>query len=188
MTLPQSSINAGSYNQFPQLADFSYNCISYLMNNNEDIWRMIYYPVPNAWDSTANSNLTHAQKASLIYDGSEDSSLFNVFMDDGQPDVQTKETTILKIYPMTAKGNNRVWGSTTMCFDTYVHYKINTLSNYRMRMVYITQQILATLNGVNIGGLGKLNFDMMWDTSSKMSESGVTPFKGMKLVMSTSIG
>jgi hypothetical protein len=185
--IPQSNVNAGSYNTFPQFADFSYNCISYLMENNEVIWKLLKYNTNDAWKSTY-ADLTQAEKAALIYDGSEDTSKFRVFLDGGQPDAVTGEIALLKIYPVGAKGNNHVWGSVTMCLDSFAHSKVNTMSNYRTRTAWMTQQLIETFNGVSIGGLGKLMLDSTWDTTSKLNEFGVTPFKGYQLILSTAVG
>jgi hypothetical protein len=173
---------SSAYNKFTDYPLLSYNITSYLMDNNELIWKLLYYDTPDAWDK---GNLTSAQKAALIYKGEEDGTPFKVFFDPGNPDVETKQTSVLKISPIGAVAKNRTVGIITMCMEVYVHYKINTLSNYTTRMDTIIQQIVETLNGVDVGGVGKLFFDGLRDQTDRIYDSGKTPFKGKKVYMST---
>jgi len=46
------------------------------------------------------------------------------------------------------------------------------------------QQVLETMNGVAIGGIGRLHFDKMGYSGDKMYNGGQTPFKGKFLIMS----
>ena len=182
--IPTSSIGSGAYNKFENFAIFPYNCISYLMTNNELIWKLLKHNTNDAWNK---SDLSMAEKAALIYSGQEDGSIFKVFMDVGIPEVWTQEGCILRISPFGAVGKNRTVGIVTLCFEVYSHYSINTLSNYTTRVDTIIQQLLETFNGLEVGGLGKLFFDALRDQGDKILEGGKLPFKGKKLFMSTNI-
>jgi hypothetical protein len=179
-----SNIGKDAYNQFSQYANFSYNCISYLMDNNELVWKLLYYKTPDAWNL---SNLSSAQKAALIYKGEEDGSPFRVFLDGGIPDVWTDQSCIIRISPLNMIAKNRTVGIIAMVFEVYAHYKINSLSNYTTRVDTIVQQFLEVFNGIEIGGLGKLYFDMMRDTADKLMAGGKLPFSGKRVFMSTNV-
>jgi hypothetical protein len=184
MVIPTSPIGVGAYNQFTEYANFSYNCISYLMTENELIWKLLKYNTPDAWNL---SNLSAAEKAALIYTGQEDGSTFRVFLDGGIPDAWMEQSCIIRISPLNMIAKNRTVGIVAMVFEVYAHYKINSLSNYTTRVDTIVQQFLEVFNGIEIGGLGKLFFDMMRDPADKLLEGGKLPFKGKRVFMSTNV-
>lgn len=182
----QVSVGSEVYNKYKELPNYSYNCISLLMNQSEALWKYLAYNDPDAWKSdVSHPNLTTAQKAALIYAGQEDETLFRVFMDTGQPDAWTKECTLIRISPNMIYPNNRTVGVVSMLFEVYSHYKVNTLSNYTTRIATISQLFLEVFNGAEIGGLGKLFFDRMGSFDNRAINAGQTPFKGHWLVLST---
>ena len=75
-----------SYNNFETLPSIAYNCVTYLMDNDEEIWRMLAYSDAEALNPNAHSNLTVEQKKSLIYNGEDDITSYRVFMDMGMDD------------------------------------------------------------------------------------------------------
>ena len=183
MTNITPDVGEGSYALYAGFDLFSYNCITYLMNNDEVIWKLLFYKTPDAWNKT---NLTQAQKGALIYDGSDDSSKFNVFLDQGAPDVVTREDCILRISPHSIFPDNRVVGTVNMVFETYSNYHINTLSNYRTRTDMIAKRLIQVFNGSTIdGGLGKLFFDRLGGEANRLEWAGQSPWKGRWMVFST---
>jgi len=177
-------MDSSAYNNFYRIDEFSESCISHLMENNELIWRLLYYNTPNAY---SEANLTHVQKASLIYAGQADSSQYNVFMDGGTPDVVTREDCILRIVPYRMRADNHVVGTMSMSFEVYCHYKVNTLSNYKTRVDVITRELLQEFNGFDIGGIGKLSINNFANQTDKMAILGQLPFKGKQIIMSTKV-
>jgi len=173
-----------AYAQYEDFNTFSYKCIKYLMDNNEVIWKLLKYDTSDAWN---RANLTKVEKSALVYNGSDDSTLFRVFMDMGQPDVHTREDTIIRIAPYSIFPENRTVGTLTMIFEVYCHYHINTLSNYTTRVDTIAMEFLKTFNGINIGGIGKLFFNRMGSQAPKMELSGQIPHKGKFILMSNKV-
>lgn len=178
------SIGSEAYNKFLAFPKFSYNCITYLIENNELIWKLLKHTESDAWN---NVNLTHEEKASLIYSGQGDASLYHVFMDIKQPDVFTKETSILRICPYFAGGSNRTLGYVEMSMEIFSHHKINHLSNYQTRIDTITGELLGLFNGADIGGLGLLFFDKMGDEGSRLINAGQIPFAGKQIIFATHV-
>jgi len=176
-----NDINSGSYATYDIFDNLSYLCIDYLIENDELVWKLLKYNTPDAWNKP---NLTRAEKAALIYDGGDDTSKFSVFMDTGQPDVQTTEKSEIRIHPYDLFPDNRVWGSIKMQFDVYAHYKVNHLSNYKTRVDMITKRFLQVFNGASIGGLGKLHFDVVGTYGVKLETGGQLPFRGKWIFMS----
>ncbi len=175
-----NTISAGSYAQFEDWDAFSYNCITYLIDNDEVIWKLLKYNTPDAWDKT---NLTKPEKTALIYDGGDNTVDFRVFMDMGQPDVETSETCQIRISPYSINSQNRTIGTVNMMFEVYTHYKINHLSNYKTRNDMIMKRFLQVFNGAIIGGIGKLNLDGLGSYGSRLETGGQLPFRGKWVLM-----
>ena len=176
MTIDQIKQEYNKYEQFPSI---SYNAIKYLMNNNELIWKLISDSSPDAYKS---SNLTLEQKGNLIYAGIGDETNYRVFMDLGQDDSWTKETCTIRIAPIELSPTNYVYGNILLGIQIYCHYKINTMSNYMTRTNVISQQIIESFNGQEIGGLGRLYFDLKASGRTKMQIMGSIPFRGNALI------
>ena len=183
MTTVTPIVGEGSYALYEGFDTFSYNCIKYLMANDEVIWKLLFYKTPDAWNKP---NLTFEQKGALIYDGSDDTTKFSVFLDQGSPDVITREDCILRISPHSVFPGNRVVGTVNMILEVYCNYHINTLSNYRTRIDMIAKRLIQVFNGVIIdGGLGKLFFDRLGGEANRLESGGQTPFKGRWMILST---
>ena len=173
-----------AYGSYTDLPNYSYKIIDYLMDSNELIWKLLYYNSPDAWNQ---SDITKAQKGGLIWAGEGDSSDFNVFMDDGQPDAEMGEKTILRIAPYGISPDNRTVGTVTMYVEVYSHYKVNTMSNYKTRVDVIIQQLLEELNGIEIdtiGAIGAFHFDKLGTSSNRVELGGQLPFRGKWILMS----
>lgn len=178
-----NSVNENSYAEYPFFDSYSYNCIKYLMDHDEVIWKLLKYTGPDAWDKP---NLTQEEKAALIYTGQDDTSLYKVFMDQGAPDVLTREDCILRISPHSIFPDNRVIGTVNMIMETYANYHCNTLSNYKTRTDMITQRLLSVFNGAQIDGMiGKLYFDRLGGESNRLEWGGQSPWKGRWIILSS---
>ena len=177
-----NNIGSTAYNDFLAFPKISYNCIKLLMNNNELVWKLLKYTTADAW---TKPNLTQEEKSALVYAGQLDASMYNVFMDGKQPDVLVSESTLLRIMPSYAVGVNRTIGLIQVSMEIFSHYHINHLSNYTTRIDTICGELLATFNGVDIGGLGLLVFDKMRDQSARLFEIGQSPFGGKQIIFTT---
>ena len=169
-----------AYNTYESYPLISYNCIKYLMDNNELVWKLLKYTDNRPYEK---SNLTKSEKGALIYGGQPNSALFNVFMDFGADDSITNEVSILRISPLELVPNNYVWGSITLGCEVYVHYKINTMSNYQTRCDTIIHELIKTFNGAEISGVGKLFFDASANSRTRVALIGAIPMKGKLLTM-----
>lgn len=172
------------YNKFEEFPDISYNCIEYMMNNNELIWKLLKYNDKDAWKSDSkHPNLTKAQKGALIYDGSPDDTSFRIFFDIGQDNSWTEQACILRITPIEIVPKNHVYGNVSVGFQVYSHYKINQLSNYKTRLNIVTQQLISVFNGQEVGGLGRLYFDARANSACRMTIGGQIPYKANNITM-----
>jgi hypothetical protein len=174
------------YNKFTELPNLSYNCIKYLMDSNDLIWKLLKYDDKDAWkNDTSHPNLTKVQKGALINNGSPDpdNAIFRVFMDVGLENAWTNQACILRITPVELTPKNHIYGNVSMGFEIYCNSKSNQLSNYTTRLNVITQQLIEVFNGSEIGGLGRLYFDARASIKCRMTIGGTIPFKGNFITM-----
>jgi hypothetical protein len=168
------------YNKFSMFPLAPYNVIKYLMANEEELWKILKYQDPDAWNKP---DLTLEDKANLVYAGQPNETDYRVFMDSGNDNAWTVEACILRVTNLNLIPNNYVYGSLSIGFQVYSHYKINTMSNYTVRTDYVTQRLIEALNGSDIDGIGRLYFDFKASTLTKSVIIGAIPFKGRATVM-----
>ena len=171
-------------NLYNGLDEFSYNCIKFLMNNNELIWKLLYYSDANAWrDDASHPSLDMSQKGSLIFDGINPETNYRVFMDFGLDDVWNSEACILRIAPVDVIPDNNYIGKVIMGFEVYCHSQMNTMSNYKTRTMMIMEQLIQTFNNQAVAGLGRMFFDASIYSRCRISPIGRIPYKGRSLTM-----
>jgi hypothetical protein len=170
-----------AYSKITGFKLFSYNCITHLLENNEMVWKLLFYNDADAWNKP---DISKDQKRAMIYAGQPDETLFRVFMTEKQTNSWVSEATILRIFPYSVVPDNRTVNTTMMVFDAYSHYRIDTLSNYTTRVDSLVEEIVSTMNGAIIGGIGRLAFNSTMQRADKILESGQIPFGGKRIVMS----
>lgn len=168
------------FNTLKNMPYMPYLCISYLMDNNENIWKLLKYTEDDAWKK---ENLTQEEKADMIFKGVPPETDYRIFFDEGQLDAWTIQATLLRITPVTIIPMNQVQAQLYMSFEVLSHYDINHMSNYSTRTDYIIQQILQTFNGVDIPGIGRFTFDINSFPGCKIVLSGQKPYSGKTLIM-----
>ena len=179
MTDPNLDIRKDAYNKFLDYPNLSYNCVAYLVQNEEMLWKLLKYNTPDAWNLP---NLTKEEKGALIYRGDPNETDFRVFMDVGADNSWTIESCILRVSPLSVIPTNMVFGYVTMGFEVYSHYKINHLNNYQTRIDLASQRIIEVMNGSEVGGLGRLYFDQRGSRATKSIVIGSIPMKGRATV------
>jgi len=172
------------YNKFGQIPMMSYNILSYLIQNNEDIWKILKYP---SSDCLSQPNLTQSEKGALIYSGEADSTPYRAFLDNFLDDAFVEQVSLLRIFPEIIIPTSRVLSSVTFHIQAFSHVKLQILDGYMNRNVYLMQQILQTLNGMDISGVGNLSFDRMGNPYDRanLNISNSKSFSGYSIFMST---
>lgn len=172
-----------SYNQFTNLPILSYNCIAYLMQHDDIVWRLLSNSNADCLDENKYPNLTQPQKANLVYTGGDNITDYRVFLDIGMDDAWKEEASVLRVSPAIVTPDTYVYGKVHMLFEVYTHFKINHLSNNAARTTSIIQRLISVYNGAEIPGLGRLFFDKRASPLCKVVATGRIPFKGMGLMM-----
>lgn len=180
------------YNKLTGYKNISYNIISFLMDYNEDIWKVLKYESP---DALYKPELTRAEKGALIYNGQEDSSPYRVFRDEFPTDDAFEDrVSQLRIFPVTTSPIDRNYSVQDIVIEFITHVKINHLEDYLTRIDFVAEEIIKTLNGQDVGFMSPLSFDA---TPSSGRRTNVIQrrnmgnnknFTGVAIIMSCKVG
>lgn len=144
------------YNTFISAQPVVYNVISKLINDEEDIWKLLKY---NESDALDRPPLTKAEKASLIYDGVGKQNDYRVFRSPYVEDMVSDEQTQIRIFTTNYCPLNKTLGMIDVMFEFVTHNKIISLSGYMNRIEFMAQRIIEIFNGVDLGGASSISFD-----------------------------
>ena len=181
--------NESSYNQYDGLQNFTLLIIQHLMLNNEDIWKLLKY---DTQDALEKPNLTREQKAKLIYPGATGGDMddYRVFRTPYLDDLTTNQQAQLRVYLESITPDTRLYGTVDVNIEVICHVKMIELNDYQNRAESIVWQVIKTLNGADVGGIGKLFFDRngsFYDLI-KMNRYNNRNFYGYTITMSTKMG
>ena len=181
-------ITQSTYDKFENIPLVPYNLVSYMLANDENIFKLLYYGDANAWKSdSTHPNLTMQQKTSLIYDGIMEINDAKIFTNLGQDDSFVTETSIIRIGLPEITPTNFVRGASTIGFEILTHYKVSMLSNYQNRADTILQKLIALFNGADIPGIGRIFFDIKANPRCRAIQIGQVPYRGKALTMACNI-
>ena len=181
--------NESSYNQYDGLQNFTLLIIQHLMLNNEDIWKLLKY---DTQDALEKPNLTREEKAKLIYPGASGGDMddYRVFRTPYLDDLTTNQQAQLRVYLESITPDTRLYGTVDVNIEVICHVKMIELNDYQNRAESIVWQVIKTLTGADVGGIGKLFFDRngsFYDLI-KMNRYNNRNFYGYTITMSTKMG
>lgn len=181
--------NESSYNQYDGLQNFTLLIIQHLMLNNEDIWKLLKY---DTQDALEKPNLTREEKAKLIYPGASGGDMddYRVFRTPYLDDLTTNQQAQLRVYLESVTPDTRLYGTVDVNIEVICHVKMIELNDYQNRAESIVWQVIKTLNGADVGGIGKLFFDRSGSFYDliKMNRYNNRNFYGYTITMSTKMG
>ena len=180
--------NSGlAYNNYSGIEMMPYKIIAYMVENNEDIFKLLKYNSPDALDQP---NLTCDEKTSMIYGGQPNSTDYKIFSQPITDDAFTEMVSQFRVYPDIIIPENHIRGLVTFNFEILSHSKINTLNNYSTRLSWMLQNTIKTLNGINIDGVGSLFFDKSASSYNyaKYNIYNGKNYIGYNLMLSTWVG
>lgn len=178
-----------SYNDYKMMPYIPYRIIEYLATNNENLWKILKY---NTYDCLSEDDLTFDEKMKLIWNSQLKQEDCNIFFSDLIEDSIPAEKTILKIYKYFTIPQDIIHADALYEFDILYGGKISLIdyNGYPCNRGDVFEaELLSTLNGVNVGGVGMLEFNRK---KSSMSKSGLNigdnkSFTGTSLIMVTDI-
>jgi len=180
--MAECDILQGGFNTDDMIPLISNSCVSYLLQNNELIWKLLKDKTPDAWSI---ANLTKAEKRAMIYKGTGDMNDFNVFFDDFQDDAINTETTFLRIFPIDDIPRTHLVSDVSIGMAVFSHYNCNHLSNYETRIERVIQQLKYTFHGADVPKIGQLIYSQQRSRACKSIIVGKTPYKGKIIVFNT---
>lgn len=177
------------YNSMSTLPSIPYNILSYLAQNEQILWKLLYY---NGYDALSQPDLTFSQKMSLLWkEGPQEP--FNVFFTNIVDDAIPESKTILKIYNYYIHARDLYMAPTVYAFDFLYGPKMSLVEYNGIpvsRSDLFVNRILTLLNGKEVGGVGKLAFydDMSrYDLGRSVIGNSKT-FTGYQLFLSVNVG
>lgn len=177
------------YNSMSRLPWIPYKILEYLALNDEILWKLLAY---NDYDALSKPNLTFSEKMDLIWKTGPQER-FGVFFTMLVEDAIPESKCILKIYDYYIHANQLYTGTVVYAFD-FLYGGQMSLVEYNgipvSRGDLFINRILEVLNGVEVGGVGKLVFfdDMSrYDLARSIIGNSKT-FTGVQLFMSVDVG
>lgn len=178
------------YNSLSALPTSLYKILEYLVVNNENIWKMLKY---NSYDALSKPNLTVSEKLAFLWKTGPQEK-YGMFLTNLVEDAICESKCIFKLY------NYHVYASPSEYLSTAV-YEFDFLYGGTMALVdyngiptnrgtLFIHEILSTLNGVYIGGVGKLIFNddqARYDAAHSVIGNSKT-FTGVQMWLSTQMG
>ena len=176
-----------AFNKFTNLPSVPYLILSYLAENNEDIFKALFYQEANA---LSRPNLTLEQKLDMIYvdEGKEVDK--HLFLKPLIGEEMIDSATQLRIYKYGISPIDSMVSVITYRFDIITGSKISLIYDNNgipvSRLDFIESQLLNTLNGIDLFGTGKFQFNRDLSTQDKqiLTLSNSKNFFGSILLMS----
>lgn len=178
------------YNSLSQLPNALYNITTYLALNNENIWKLLKY---NSYDALSKPNLTMSEKMSFLWrEGPQED--YGVFFTNLIEDAICESKCILKLYQYYIHANpNQFLSTAVYAFDFLYGGTMSLVEKDGIpvnRGDLFINEMLTTLNGAEIGGVGKMMFDdsLSRYIAARSVIGNSKTFTGVSLFMGTLMG
>lgn len=171
------------------LPNISYNILTYLAKEEQILWKLLAY---NSYDALSKPDLTFSEKMDLIWkEGPQEP--YSVFMTNIIDDAIPESKTILKIYNYYIHAKDLYLAPTVYAFDILYGPKMSLVEYNGIpvsRADLFVNRILTLLNGVEVGGVGKLVFfdDMSRYDLGRTVIGNSKTFTGYQLFLSVNVG
>ena len=175
-------------NKFLSMTFIPFKIVMALLEN-DNFCKLIYY---NTIDALDRPDLTIAQKRAMIWDGQDDMEHYNIFLTNVQPNEETENRTVMKVYRYVTDPINRNIATVAYAFDILFGSKI-PLVRYNgitcNRGDVIEMEIMRTLNGEDVAGVGYLQYDndLTALCRSRVGVGNNYTFTGLSIIMATQI-
>lgn len=177
------------YNSLTALPYIPYRILSYLATEEEILWKLLAY---NDYDALSKPNLTFQEKMDLVWKTGPQGK-FSVFFTNLVEDAVPESRCIMKLYDFYIHAKELYTSTIVYAFD-FLYGGNMALVDYDgvpvSRGDLFINRILTTLNGADVGGVGKLTFldDMSrYDLGRSIIGNSKT-FTGVQLFLSVIAG
>ena len=181
------------YNSLSRLPTIPYNIMVYLAKSTDPIaeifWKMLAY---KDYKALSHEPLTFQQKMKLVWaQGKQDT--YSVFLTNLIEDAMAESKQIVKIYQYYIHASELYTSTVVYAFDCLYGGQMSLVEYNGIpvnRGDLFIHCILALLNGVEVGGVGKLTFldDMSRYSAARSTIGNNKTFTGVQLYMAVDIG
>lgn len=181
------------YNSLSRLPTIPYNIMVYLAKSTDPIadifWKMLAY---KDYKALSHEPLTFQQKMKLVWaQGKQDT--YSVFLTNLIEDVMAESKQIVKIYQYYIHASELYTSTVVYAFDCLYGGQMSLVEYNGIpvnRGDLFIHCILTLLNGVEVGGVGKLTFldDMSRYSAARSTIGNNKTFTGVQLYMAVNVG
>lgn len=181
------------YNSLSRLPTIPYNIMVYLAKSTDPIadifWKMLAY---KDYKALSHEPLTFQQKMKLVWaQGKQDT--YSVFLTNLIEDAMAESKQIVKIYQYYIHASELYTSTVVYAFDCLYGGQMSLVEYNGIpvnRGDLFIHCMLTLLNGVDVGGVGKLVFldDMSRYSAAKSTIGNNKTFTGVQLYMAVSVG
>ena len=181
------------YNSLSRLPTIPYNIMVYLAKSTDPVaevfWKMLAYKDYNA---LSHEPLTFQQKMKLVWaQGKQDT--YSVFLTNLIEDAMAESKQIVKIYQYYIHASELYTSTVVYAFDCLYGGQMSLVEYNGIpvnRGDLFIHCILTLLNGVEVGGVGKLMFldDMSRYSAARSTIGNNKTFTGVQLYMAVNVG
>ena len=181
------------YNSLSRLPTIPYNIMVYLAKSTDPIaevfWKMLAY---KDYKALSHEPLTFQQKMKLVWSyGMQDN--YSVFLTNLIEDAMAESKQIVKIYQYYIHASELYTSTVVYAFDCLYGGQMSLVEYNGIpvnRVDLFIHCILTLLNGVEVGGVGKLMFldDMSRYSAARSTIGNNKTFTGVQLYMAVNVG
>ena len=181
------------YNSLSALPTIPYNIMVYLAKSTDPIaevfWKMLAY---KDYKALSHEPLTFQQKMKLVWaQGKQDT--YSVFLTNLIEDAMAESKQIVKIYQYYIHASELYTSTVVYAFDCLYGGQMSLVEYNGIpvnRGDLFIHCILTLLNGVEVGGVGKLMFldDMSRYSAARSTIGNNETFTGVQLYMAVNVG
>ena len=181
------------YNSLSRLPTIPYNIMVYLAKSTDPVaevfWKMLAYQDYNA---LSHEPLTFQQKMKIVWaQGKQDT--YSVFLTNLIEDAMAESKQIVKIYQYYIHASELYTSTVVYAFDCLYGGQMSLVEYNGIpvnRGDLFIHCILTLLNGVEVGGVGKLMFldDMSRYSAARSTIGNNKTFTGVQLYMAVNVG
>ncbi len=181
------------YNSLSRLPTIPYNIMVYLAKSTDPIaevfWKMLAY---KDYKALSHEPLTFQQKMKIVWaQGKQDT--YSVFLTNLIEDAMAESKQIVKIYQYYIHASELYTSTVVYAFDCLYGGQMSLVEYNGIpvnRGDLFIHCILTLLNGVEVGGVGKLMFldDMSRYSAARSTIGNNKTFTGVQLYMAVNVG
>lgn len=181
------------YNSLAALPSIPYRIMEYLATSNDPkadmLWKMLAY---SDYDALDKPSLTISQRLAMLWrTGKQDD--YSVFLTSLIEDAIAESKTIVKIYDYYIHAKELYYSTVVYCFDCLYGGQMSLIKYDGIpvnRGDLFINCILTLLNGVEVGGVGKLTFldDLSRYNAARSIIGNSKTFTGVQLYLGVNVG